>query len=393
MLSLKLAYKNLTHAGLRTWLNVFVLSLAFVLIIYTQGLYEGMATQMVRDMTAWEVGGGMLWQQDYDPYDPLTYEDAHSPLREDLKAAVEAGDAMPVLLTQAAIFPDGRVTNVVLKGVKPDQQIVDLPSSTLENFDEEGVIPAVIGGIMSRSNGLDTGDYVTVRWRDINGTFDAAEIKIVHVMNTIVQTVDRAQLWIPIETLRDMMQAPDQATMVVFKPGVPLPDGSPDWLVKTQDDLLEEVYYLVNSKKVGGSVMFAILVAMALLAIFDSQVLAIFRRRKEMGTLMAMGMTRWNVIKLFTMEGSLNGVLAIVVGAIYGIPFLNWAAKTGLSMPEESMEQFGMALASTIYPEFSIKLFVMVTALLFFSVLIVSFLPTRRITRLKPTEALRGRMG
>jgi len=36
----KLAFKNLLGAGLRTWLNVFVLSLSFVLIIFVRGLIE-----------------------------------------------------------------------------------------------------------------------------------------------------------------------------------------------------------------------------------------------------------------------------------------------------------------------------------------------------------------
>ena len=43
----KLALKNLIGAGLRTWLNVFVLSLSFVLIIFSQGLLHGMNKQAV----------------------------------------------------------------------------------------------------------------------------------------------------------------------------------------------------------------------------------------------------------------------------------------------------------------------------------------------------------
>ncbi|MCK5520590.1 MAG: FtsX-like permease family protein, partial [Candidatus Marinimicrobia bacterium] len=127
-------------------------------------------------------------------------------------------------------------------------------------------------------------------------------------------------------------------------------------------------------------------------AIFDSQVLAIFRRRKEMGTLMALGMTRGAIIRLFTIEGSLNGFLAVVIGAIYGIPFLSWFAKTGMSFPQETIDQFGMALAASIYPVYTLKLFLGTALLLFLTVVVVSFIPTRKITRLKPTDALRGKI-
>ena len=40
-LAFQLAYKNLMGAGLRTWLNVVVLSFAFVLIIFYNGLIDG----------------------------------------------------------------------------------------------------------------------------------------------------------------------------------------------------------------------------------------------------------------------------------------------------------------------------------------------------------------
>ena len=40
MLIFKLAYRNLVGAGLRTWLNAFVLSLAYVIIIWHSGLEQ-----------------------------------------------------------------------------------------------------------------------------------------------------------------------------------------------------------------------------------------------------------------------------------------------------------------------------------------------------------------
>ena len=46
MLIPKLALRNLLGAGLRTWLNVFVLSLSFITIIFLQGMYSGMLKQV-----------------------------------------------------------------------------------------------------------------------------------------------------------------------------------------------------------------------------------------------------------------------------------------------------------------------------------------------------------
>ena len=111
---IKLALRNLIGAGLRTWLNVFVLSLAFVVIIWMQGFIEGLNRYAMSAKTEAEVGGGHYWHRMYDPYDPLTLEDSHAPLSPVLADLVEAGDAIPILVTTGAIYPEGRVRSVEL---------------------------------------------------------------------------------------------------------------------------------------------------------------------------------------------------------------------------------------------------------------------------------------
>jgi ABC-type lipoprotein release transport system permease subunit len=106
---------------------------------------------------------------------------------------------------------------------------------------------------------------------------------------------------------------------------------------------------------------------------------------------MALGMTRWNIISLFTLEGSLLGVLAFITGMIYGLPLLALLAKTGVALPS-MVQGVGSSIPPTLYPKYGVRLYIITTVILFFSVLIVSFLPTRRITKLKPTDALRGKL-
>ena len=77
MISIKLAFGNLLGAGLRTWLNVIVLSFSFVVIIWLKGLLDGWDRQAKKDMISWELGGGQYWQDNYDPNDPFTLNDSH----------------------------------------------------------------------------------------------------------------------------------------------------------------------------------------------------------------------------------------------------------------------------------------------------------------------------
>jgi putative ABC transport system permease protein len=392
MLTLKLAFKNITHAGIRTWLNVFVLSFAFVLIVFTEGFYDGMAQQVKDAMVDSEIGGGQYWQKDYDPFDPFSLEQSHSLVPPDLAAEINKGNASAVLIVSAAIFPRGHVQSALLKGIDPDQKIVNMPSAVLDHNADTNFIPGLIGARMANNTGLAKGDYVSVRWRNIHGTFDAADIKIVEIMNTDVQTIDRDQIWIPLNKMQSMLQAPGQATIITLKKDMTvIPVGGTEWKFRNHAYLLKDINDNLNRKKISSAFMYILLLSMALLAVFDTQVLAIFRRRKEIGTLMALGMTRWNIISLFTLEGSLLGILAFATGMIYGLPLLTLLAKTGVALPS-MIQGVGSSIPPTLYPKYGIRLYIVTTLILFVSVIIVSFLPTRRITKLKPTDALRGKL-
>ena len=389
MTAIKLAIRNLIGAGLRTWLNVSILAMILILIIWQYGVIDGWNRMAVRDMIDWEIGGGEIWAEGFDPYDPFTLEDAHRVLPPSFNEEIQKGNLAPVLITQASIYPQGRIMSILLKGINPSQQVIKLPTDKLlEN--QEG-IPAIIGAGMARDARLSTGDYITIRWRDADGTFDAAEVTIVNIFQCNVPAVDNGQIWIPIEKLREMTQMPGEATLLIADQDYAWTGKESGWVLRDHDFLLKEMNEIIRVKKVGGSVFYIILMLLAMLAIFDTQVLSIFRRQKEIGTYMAMGMTRGQVIRLFTIEGSMHSALAVILGAILGIPFLIWMARMGFAMPAGS-DSLGMAIAEKIYPVYSAGLVISVMLIVVITTTIVSYLPSRKISRMNPTEAIKGKL-
>jgi ABC-type lipoprotein release transport system permease subunit len=389
MIAFKLAYKNLMGAGLRTLLIVFVLSLAYVLIVYMNGLYQGWDRQARIETIAWEVADGEYWQEMYDPYDPMTLVDAHAPLPAELEAIASEGKAVPILVTQATIYPEGRMMGALLKGIDTRQKILSLPTRELDPDSEE--ITAIVGTRLAKSAGLETGDYLLIRWRDVNGTFDATEVKIAAIFNTTVPAVDMGQVWIPLNKLQEITGMPGEASLVVVDKS---PEGGSTlagWEFKGHDFLFKELEEMIQMKSVGGSIFYLIILALALLAVFDTQVLSIFRRQREIGTYIAMGMTRKQVVGIFTVEGGMHSVLAVVLGAIYGFPLLLWTQKSGIKMPEGT-DDFGMAASTHMYPYYSLALIIGSMILVTLATTLVSYLPSRKISKMNPNDAIRGKI-
>jgi len=388
MVIIKLAYRNLVGAGLRTWLNVGILSFIYVLIIWHQGLFNGMLEQATRNTIMDEVGGGQYWVDGYDPFDPFTLDDSHGPVPDVLAAMVTDRKAAPILIRQGTIYPEGRVQSVLIKGIDAEQDVLNIDTRPLA--DEEIDLPILIGPLMARKNSLDVGDTLTLRWRDAHGVFDATDGEIVGIMDTQVPTIDSGQIWVPLSRLGRMMALENEATLIVVDPAVAVPADPDGWEFKDHGFLLKDIRDVVKTKRIGGSVIYIILLFMALLAVFDSQVLAIFRRRKEIGTLMALGMIRARVVALFTLEGAMHGILGVALAAVYGIPILMVSAGIGIPLPGRA-DDYGFAISSRLFPVYSTWLLAGTVAIVMLTVTVVSYLPSRRISKMNPTEALKGK--
>ena len=401
MLSFKLAFKNLMGNGKRTWLNVSVLSIAFVVIIFFNGMLDGWNKQAKTDTVAWETGYGRLSHPLYDPYDPYTFSESHGIPPQAMQENITAGQAVPVLLTQASAYPGGRLINIILKGIDPGQTLLEIPSGVMDSLSPSirgDAIPAVIGSRMSRSAGLETGDRMIIRWRDVNGVFDARDVVIAGIFHTNVPTVDVSQVWIPLETLQEITGMRGESTYLLLDKelaekiepasGAAYAGG---WHYTNLDILMKDIEAVVEAKSGGMMVISGLLLCIALLAIFDTQVLSVFRRQKEIGTYIALGMTRSRVVTIFTIEGTIHALLAILLGFLWGIPLLGWVQKTGIPMPEMT-DQAGLAVGDKIIPAYSMALILTTVVLVFITSLIVSYLPARKISKMQPTEALKGKL-
>lgn len=388
MLAIKLAFKNLIGAGLRTWLNVIVLSFAFVLIIFYNGMIDGWNRQSRNDTQNWEIGNGQFWHPDYDRFDVYTIADAHKPISDAVQRLIAENEITPILIRQATLYPQGRMQGVLLKGVDPSQKILKLPTADIQN--SQNKYAAMIGSSMANATKLSVGDQVLMRWRDTNGTFDAREIEIVSIFNCNVPSVDNGTLYMNLEVVQEMTAMKNQATLLVSNMNYKNTDLE-GWIFKDLSFLLAEFDKIIESKKGGGVVLQSMLLILALLAIFDTQVLSIFRRQKEIGTYIALGLTRAKVISIFTVEGAAHSILAALVGAVYGIPLFIYMSKVGIYYGTIA-KTAGLTIPETLYPYYSIGLIISSIAIVVVSATIVSYLPARKIAKLKPTDALKGKI-
>lgn len=390
MLTFKTAFKNILSAGKRTWLNVFVLSFTMVIIVAFNGLIDGWVEESKLESIKWEMGDGQFWHPKYDRYDIFNLQDAHGKVSKELLPYLEKKNVLPILLIQATIYPQGRMQNIILKGIDIEQSILEIPTHLLKNKNQTD-IPVIIGERMATSTELKEGSRVMLRWRDKNGVFDAREVVIAGIFNNKVPSSDAVQIWINIHDLYEMTDMHDEATYIVKSKDCSINHYVGEWVFRDLDYLMADIEAMKQSANVESLVILILLLSISLLAVFDTQTLSIFRRQKEIGTYIALGMTPKKVIGLFTLEGTCYSILAVIAGIIWGSPLLYLFKKYGFRIPD-SFQDIGVVMGEAMYPVYHFSSIITSLSIIIVLSAIISYIPARKIAKQNVVYALKGKI-
>jgi len=384
---LNIAWKNFSRQGIRAVLNVVVTALAMIAVVFNISLYNGFQAQTTRNMIRTDVAGGQYRVPGFDILSPTEWED-HSTKIPDIIMDLGPSQKAKVLVQQGQLFPNRRLYPVQLRGIDIEQTLLDLPLDGLKSYSEqvEDIIPAVLGIKMAQKTHLKKGDTAVLKWRDRFGVVDARDILVIDVVTMVNSRVDEGVLWLRLDHLQNMTQRFDEVSWVAVKEFQGMVQAME---FQTVDQLIFDIVNMIENDRRYAKIFWVLLIFLSGIGVFNTQILNVFKRQKEIGTLMALGMTSAQVVGLFTLEGSIAAFLSVVVALILGSILFAWFQSVGLDIShlKESTIPVHENILLDIHPVEVVSTLIIITCVM----VLVSWLPVRKITRLDPTLALRGR--
>jgi ABC-type lipoprotein release transport system permease subunit len=382
-----IANKNFYRQGLRAFLNVLVTALSIIALIFMLSLLNGFQAQATRNMVLTDVGGGHYRVPGLDILTPTEWED-HTMLVPQIFGVLPETDKAEVLIQQGQLYPNRRLFPVQLRGIEMHQSLLDLPLAGLKSYGDkpEDVIPAVVGVKMARKAHLKKGDTVVLKWRDKGGAVDARDVLIVDVGDIINPRIDDGVVWLRLDHLRSMTDRAGEVSWVTVRQYLGTVEG---FEFHGLDLLMADLLALLRQDRINSKILWGILMVLVCTSVFNTQILNIFKRQKEIGTLMALGMEPGRIVRIFTLEGVLAALWALVLAALLGVPFFIWFQGVGFDVSHLSEASF--PIRETIYPDYQPRE-IFVSVLIVLALIIASaWVPVKKISRLDPTLALRGR--
>jgi ABC-type lipoprotein release transport system permease subunit len=384
---LQIALKNFLRKGMRSFLNVLVTALAMVTVVFNLSLYNGFQDQAVRNMVSTDVAGGHYRMSGFDILDPIEWED-QTFKTPDALSSLPSSNKTEVLVLQGQIFPNRRLFPVQLRGMEMQQTLLELPLNKLEEWKTpvDDVIPIIIGKQMAGKSHLHIGDGVVLRWRDRFGAVDALDATVVDVVPLINPRIDEGVVWMRLDHLRQITLREGEVTWVAVKE---FQEPIANTEFQKPEILLKDILDLIEQDRRYAVIIWAILIFLAGISVFNTQFLNIFKRQREIGTLMAFGMPPNRVVRLFTVEGCLAAFSAVVVALILGTIIFAWFQSVGLDVSHLAESQ--IPIRENIFLKIK-PIEVVVSILVIVAIMIlVAWAPVRKISKVDPTQALRGR--
>lgn len=161
-----------------------------------------------------------------------------------------------------------------------------------------------------------------------------------------------------------------------------------DW-----QDMMPQLVQFIAIDDAGNYVFLILILIMVVFGVLNTVLMSVLERTREFGLLRALGLSRRNLLTLVFCESILLGLLAIIVGWIFGGSIHLWFSTHGIDLTamvgEGGNVMMGTVMDPIIYTELSWGRITQLTSIIFIVTVASGIYPAIKAARVTPVEALR----
>ena len=229
-----LALKNLTRYRKRTVVTASAIAFGVMMYVGLDSVFHGFFIESDRNFAWYETGSAAVAARGYwDERDEYPLNNAIEQPGTLLDTLDSAGivaaprlDFSGELIVRYDPFPEDGSAHVILHGVdtERDAAVLRIQESVVEGrFPAAGADEAIIGGWLADRLGAQVGFPVSVTTRTRDRFHQIIDLEIVGIYRTPKPTVDRASLFLPLDTADRILEMHGAVTRIV----VALPEPAP----------------------------------------------------------------------------------------------------------------------------------------------------------------------
>jgi len=398
----KLALKNIQRSKIRTVLTFLILSFGVGIYIFFSCLMDGFDKDSIKNVIDFETGHVKVRSAMFDEDRPYATENFIKNSKIVIGKIKTLGFVTGVTerLQFSAELDNGMdAMPVIAVGIGPaDNAVFNMEKYIVEGALEEN--GAIIGKPLAKDLGLQKGDMAYLTFRNQQGMMTSAEVMITGLIQSANPQVNSSAVFIKLDEARQLMMTRDAAEIIIktndfFK--------AEEYTARLRDTLegldvgvfswkklSEDFRAMMTMKKKFQNIFVLMIMVIAIVGIVNTMLMSVYEKKREIGTMKALGFTDKEVQKLFLVEGTLIGVAGGIIGLVLGTLFNAYFAFKGMNMDAMLGDQdWGMPVMGVIKSTWMLSAYVKAMIFTLAASLIASYYPAKKVTKMQAMECLR----
>ena len=259
----------------------------------------------------------------------------------------------------------------------------------------------VIGKKLAEKLNLELKKGMVISMADEDGNTVQARFKVAGIYETENSTFDEMHVFVRFHELAPLCSFDEshaheiaiklddhsKTDELTAKINTMLPKGleAEDW-----KEISPEMGYLASAMDQYMYIFVVIILLALCFGIINTMLMVVLERVKEIGMLMAVGMTRGKVFRMITLESVFLSFTGGLIGILFGFLIAKYYSVHGIILPgqyKEGLEELGYS--SLVYPAVDFQMIMIIAVLVILTGILSSLYPAYKALKLNPSEALR----
>lgn len=412
---LQIAWRNLLRNKRRTFLSALTIAVGIMYFAMMDSLMTGMDKSAIDNMIDLSTGAVKIQSREYEAEQesfPLEYgvEKREKSITEMLRS-----DERVRGITTRAVFL-GQLSNYEdmfpVRGIVIDRETDSTVFTVDEYIDGEYLGKSsqseiLLGGALAKDLGVGVGDMITLYAQTKYETQNADDFTIVGLVNsgdpginsnTIFISKEAGDEFLDLEGFASELNVSlhDRNTFNELLADMTEIQGElqkafPDDTILTFNETGADFIQMSKSKSGFGYIMLTVILFIAAVGIFNTVLMSVYERIREIGVLRAHGMKPKDLVKMFMLEGFFTGVLGGILGFFLAVGVVYLFVEYGMNYEKmaEGMDLSNLPIGGIIYGVWNIPQ--VIGAGIFSTIIatVAAVIPAKKAGKMSVTDALR----
>jgi len=400
---LKIAWRNIWRHRLRSLVVIGSILIGIWAGVYVSGFSYGLNEQRTQSVIEERLSHIQIHHPQWKEEAKLEYEIGQpEKLQDYLAKSLEVKHSAPRIILNGMLGSAHYTTGIRIQGVEPhaEDQLTGLQErvDSGQYFSSKTRNSILIGDALAEKLEVKPGSKVVLTFTDEQGTILSGAFKVDGIYSDLSPQIEKSLVYVQNKDLVNILDRDelvhefaiylkDPEQLETFKSE--LQSAFPELRVESWKELSPELGYANELMSTMLYVIIGIIMLALCFGIINTMMMAVLERRKELGMLMGVGMSKTRLFLMIIFETLMLSLIGGPLGILLGYLSIKLSQQTGLDLSSfgEGLGEYG--IESVIYPSLMPAFYFGTGALVMGITLIAAIWPARRALKLNPVEAIR----